>query len=136
MLARWLRAHSNRPSAPFVSVNCPALSNDLMSSVLFGHKKGAFTGAVVDTLGKVQEAEGGTLFLDEVGDLSHDAQARLLRVLNDRSFERLGEPKERTANVRIIAATNLSLESAVKAGRFREERPRVLFALGFSFLSI
>jgi NtrC-family two-component system response regulator AlgB len=121
VLARWLRAHSSRPSAPFVSVNCPALSTEFMSSVLFGHRKGAFTGAVSDSLGKVQEAEGGTLFLDEVGDLSSDAQARLLRFLNDRSFERLGDAKERTANVRIIAATNLSLEAEVKAGRFRED---------------
>ena len=119
VLARWLRAHSNRPAAPFVSVNCPALSTDLMSSTLFGHRKGAFTGAVSDALGKVQEAEGGTLFLDEVGDLSSDSQARLLRFLNDRSFERLGEAKERSANVRILAATNRSLEAEVKAGRFR-----------------
>ena len=119
VLARWLRAHSNRPAAPFVSVNCPALSTDLTSSTLFGHRKGAFTGAVSDALGKVQEAEGGTLFLDEVGDLSSDSQARLLRFLNDRSFERLGEAKERSANVRILAATNRSLEAEVKAGRFR-----------------
>ncbi len=133
VLARWLRAHSNRPSAPFVSVNCPALSSDLMSSALFGHKKGAFTGAVSDSVGKVQEAEGGTLFLDEVGDLSPDAQARLLRFLNDRSFERLGEAKERTANVRIIAATNRSLEGEVKAGRFRED---LLFRLNVVALTL
>ena len=91
VMARWIRAHSPRAGAPFVSVNCPALSTELMSSTLFGHKKGAFTGAVADAVGKVQEAEGGTLFLDEVGDLSPDAQARLLRFLNDRSYERLGE---------------------------------------------
>jgi NtrC-family two-component system response regulator AlgB len=92
-----------------------------MSSTLFGHRKGAFTGATGDAAGKVQEAEGGTLFLDEVGDLGPDTQARLLRFLNDRSFERLGESKERTADVRIIAATNRPLEDAVRAGRFRED---------------
>jgi NtrC-family two-component system response regulator AlgB len=121
VLARWIRAHSPRTSAPFVSVNCPALSAELMSSTLFGHKKGAFTGAVADALGKVQEAEGGTLFLDEVGDLVPDTQARLLRFLNDRSYERLGEPKERRADVRLIAATNRPLEDEVRAGRFRED---------------
>ncbi|APR87490.1 Alginate biosynthesis transcriptional regulatory protein algB [Minicystis rosea] len=121
VLARWLRAHSPRASAPFVSVNCPALSTDLMSSTLFGHRRGAFTGAVADVIGKVQEAEGGTMFLDEVGDLGSDTQARLLRFLNDRSYERLGEPKERKANVRLIAATNRPLEEEVRAGRFRED---------------
>ena len=92
-----------------------------MTSALFGHRKGAFTGAIADTVGKVEEAEGGTLFLDEVGDLTSDAQARLLRFLNDRSYERLGEPKERRADVRIIAATNRRLEEEVKAGSFRED---------------
>jgi NtrC-family two-component system response regulator AlgB len=104
-----------------VYVNCPTLSSDLMSSVLFGHKKGAFTGAIADTFGKVQEAEGGTLLLDEVGDLTPDAQARLLRFLNDRTYERLGEARERRADVRIIAATNKPLEELVQAGKFRED---------------
>ncbi len=121
VLARWIRAHSPRAGAPFVSVDCPALSPELMSSTLFGHKKGAFTGAVADASGKVQEAEGGTLFLDEVGDLGPDPQARLLRFLNDRSYERLGESRERAADVRLIAATNRPIEEAVKAGRFRED---------------
>jgi NtrC-family two-component system response regulator AlgB len=97
------------------------LSSDLMSSALFGHRKGAFTGAVADTTGKVEEAQGGTLFLDEVGDLTVDAQARLLRFLNDRTYERLGEAKDRRADVRIIAATNRPLEEAVAAGRFRQD---------------
>jgi NtrC-family two-component system response regulator AlgB len=92
-----------------------------MSSTLFGHKKGAFTGAVADTVGKVEEAEGGTLLLDEVADLSADAQARLLRFLNDRTYERLGEARERKADVRLLAATNRSLEDEVRAGRFRED---------------
>jgi NtrC-family two-component system response regulator AlgB len=92
-----------------------------MASALFGHRKGAFTGAIADVAGKVQEAEGGTLFLDEVGDLTSDAQARLLRFLNDRTYERLGEARERQADVRLIAATNRSLEEEVRAGRFRED---------------
>ncbi len=121
VMAQWVRAHSPREGAPFVSVNCPALSTELMSSTLFGHKKGTFTGADADAVGKVQKAEGGTLFLDEVGDLAPDAQVRLLRFLNDWSYERLGEPKERTADVRLIAATNRPLEEEVRAGRFRED---------------
>ena len=121
VLARWMRGRGRRADRPFVTVHCPMLSNELMSSTLFGHCRGAFTGAVADATGKVEEAEGGTLFLDEVGDLSADAQARLLRFLNDRTYERLGEAKERRADVRIIAATNRPLEDAVKEGRFRED---------------
>jgi NtrC-family two-component system response regulator AlgB len=121
VLAQWIRAQSPRRDRPFVTVNCPSLSSDLMSSVLFGHKRGAFTGAIVDTSGKVQEAEGGTLFLDEVGDLSADAQARLLRFLNDQTYERLGDPQDRRADVRLIAATNRSLDELVRAGSFRED---------------
>jgi len=121
VLARWIRQHSKRSRNPFVTVHCPMLSTDLMSSTLFGHKKGAFTGAIADAVGKVEAAEGGTLFLDEVSDLSADAQARLLRFLHDRRFERLGEPTERKADVRLIAATNKALEEEVKAGRFRED---------------
>jgi NtrC-family two-component system response regulator AlgB len=121
VLARWIRANSARNDAPFATVNCPALSGDLMTSALFGHRKGAFTGAVADVPGKVQEAEGGTLLLDEVGDLTGDAQARLLRFLNDRTYERLGEARERQADVRLLAATNRDLESEVRSGRFRED---------------
>lgn len=121
VLARWMRKHSHRPEGPFVTVHCPMLSNELMSSVLFGHKKGAFTGAVADAVGKVDEAEGGTLFLDEVGDLSSDAQARLLRFLNDRTYERVGDARERRADVRLIAATNRDLQQEVRAGQFRED---------------
>jgi NtrC-family two-component system response regulator AlgB len=121
VLARWIRRQSRRPEGPFVTVHCPLLSSELMSSVLFGHKKGSFTGAVADSVGKVQDAEGGTLFLDEVGDLTPDAQARLLRFLNDRTYERVGEAMERKSDVRLIAATNRSLEDDVKNGRFRED---------------
>ena len=134
-------------------MNCPALSGDLMTSALFGHRKGAFTGAVADVAGKVQEAEGGTLLLDEVGELTADAQARLLRFLNDRTYERLGEARERQADVRLIAATNRDLEAEVRAGRFREdlfyrlnvvtltlpalrERPEDILLLAHHYLSI
>lgn len=121
VFARFLHDRSPRKNAPFVTVHCPALHGDLSASLLFGHRKGAFTGAHADALGKVQEAEGGTLFLDEVGDLGQEAQARLLRFLNDRSFERLGEPTERHADVRLIAATNRDLEDQVAASTFRED---------------
>jgi NtrC-family two-component system response regulator AlgB len=121
VLARWIRKHSKRADAPFVTVHCPMLAGDLMSSALFGHRKGAFTGAVADAVGKVEEAQAGTLFLDEVGDLTADAQARLLRFLHDRTYERLGEARERKADVRILAATNRPLEEEVRAGRFRED---------------
>jgi NtrC-family two-component system response regulator AlgB len=121
VFARWIRKQSRRADGPFVTVHCPMLSGDLMSSTLFGHKKGAFTGAVDDAVGKVEEAEGGTLLLDEVADLSADAQARLLRFLQDRTYERLGEAKERRADVRLIAATSRPLEDEVRAGRFRED---------------
>lgn len=121
VFARFLHDKSQRRAAPFVTVHCPALQGDLWASLLFGHRKGAFTGAFADALGKVQEAEGGTLFLDEVGDLGADAQARLLRFLNDRTFDRVGEACERHADVRLIAATNRDLESRVEQGNFRED---------------
>jgi NtrC-family two-component system response regulator AlgB len=121
VLARWIRQRSKRAHGPFVTVHCPMLSSDLMSSALFGHKKGAFTGAIADTVGKVETAEGGTLFLDEVADLSADAQARMLRFLQDRRFERLGDATERKADVRVIAATNRIVEDEVKSGRMRED---------------
>ncbi len=121
VFARWMRQQGRRAAGPFVTVHCPMLSSELMSSTLFGHRKGAFTGAVADSVGKVEEAEGGTLFLDEVADLSADAQARLLRFLSDRTYERLGEAKDRRADVRLIAATNRALEDEVRAGRFRED---------------
>ncbi len=121
VLAHWVRRQSRRAGGRFVTVHCPLLSSELMSSALFGHCRGAFTGAVADAVGKVEEAEGGTLFLDEIADLSADAQARLLRFVNDRTYERLGEARERRADVRLIAATNRSLDEAVRAGRFRED---------------
>src|SRR5262249_38963757 len=121
ILARWLRTHSPRQAQPFVTVHCPLLLGDLMTSTLFGHRKGAFTGATADALGKVEEAEHGTLFLDEVAELTPEAQSRLLRFLHDRTYERLGDTKERQADVRLIAATNRVLEEAIQEGRFRED---------------
>jgi NtrC-family two-component system response regulator AlgB len=133
VFARWMRQQGRRVAGPFVTVHCPMLSSELMSSTLFGHRKGAFTGAIADAVGKVEEAEGGTLFLDEVADLSPDAQARLLRFLSDRSYERLGEAKDRKADVRLIAATNRALEDDVRAGRFRED---LLFRLNVITLTV
>ncbi len=121
VLAHLIRANSKRARRPFVTVHCPMLTGELMTSALFGHRRGAFTGAVHDVIGKVEEADGGTLFLDEIADLTADAQSRLLRFLNDRSYERLGESRERKVDVRIVAATNRPLEEAVKAGLFRED---------------
>jgi two-component system, NtrC family, response regulator AlgB len=121
VLARLLHAHSPRRDRPFVVVNCPTLSEDLLASELFGHARGAFTGAVKDQEGRVEAAEGGTVFLDEIGEISPALQSKLLRFLQEKRFERVGETRTRAANVRIVAATNRDLEAEVKAGRFRED---------------
>jgi two-component system, NtrC family, response regulator AlgB len=121
VLARLLHAQSGRRDAPFVVVNCPTLSEELLASELFGHARGAFTGAVRDQEGRVEAAEGGTVFLDEVGEVSPGVQAKLLRFLQEKRFERVGETRTRAANVRIVAATNRDLEAEVKVGRFRED---------------
>ncbi len=119
VLARALHARSSRAAGPFVTVHCPSLSAELLESELFGHVRGAFTGAVRDTRGKVNAAEGGTLFLDEIGDLPPVLQPKLLRLLQERSFERVGETKTQVFKGRIMAATNRPLEAEVAAGRFR-----------------
>lgn len=121
VLARAVHSRSRRAAAPFVTVHCPSLSADLLESELFGHARGAFTGAVRDTIGKVAAAEGGTLFLDEVGDLPLALQPKLLRLAQDRTYERVGESTPRTSDVRIVAATNRDLEAETAAGRFRED---------------
>jgi NtrC-family two-component system response regulator AlgB len=121
VLARLLHAQSARASGPFVVVNCPTLSEELLASELFGHAKGAFTGAVRDQAGRVEAAQGGTLFLDEIGEMSPGLQAKFLRFLQDKQFERVGETKTRQADVRVLAATNRNLEEDVKTGRFRED---------------
>jgi NtrC-family two-component system response regulator AlgB len=121
VLARAIHERSSRANGPFVIVHCPSLSGELLESELFGHVKGAFTGAVRDTEGKVAAAEGGTLFLDEIGDMPAAVQPKLLRLLQDRSYERVGETTTRTANVRILAATNRDLAAEAASGRFRED---------------
>jgi NtrC-family two-component system response regulator AlgB len=121
VLARTLHARSSRVAGPFVIVNCPTLSEDLLASELFGHARGAFTGAVRDQAGRVEAAQGGTLFLDEIGEISGALQAKLLRFIEAKKFERVGETRTRSADVRLVAATNRDLESDVKEGRFRED---------------
>jgi two-component system, NtrC family, response regulator AlgB len=121
MLAKWIHQQSPRHAKPFGVVSCPSLSADLLESELFGHVKGAFTGAVRDQLGRVATCEGGTLLLDEIGDLPLPLQPKLLRFLQDREYERLGEGITRKADLRVMAATSVDLSLAVKQGRFREE---------------
>jgi two-component system, NtrC family, response regulator AlgB len=121
VLARAIHARSPRSGGPFITVHCPSLSAELLESELFGHVRGAFTGAVQDKLGKVTVAEGGTLFLDEIGELPLVLQAKLLRLLQDRQYERVGETRTRACDIRILAATNRDLENAIAAGAFRED---------------
>jgi NtrC-family two-component system response regulator AlgB len=121
VLARALHRNSPYRDNAFVTVACPSLSKELLESELFGHVRGAFTGAVGETWGKVKAAEGGTLFLDEIGELPLEIQPKLLRLLQEREYERVGDPKPRKANVRVIAATNRKLEDLVKEGKFRED---------------
>jgi len=121
MVARHIHELSNRAHHPFVPVNCGAIPADLLESELFGHEKGAFTGALSTRLGRFEYAEGGTLFLDEIGDMSLQMQVKILRVLQERSFERVGSNRTIRCNVRIIAATHRDLEEAIGAGRFRED---------------
>jgi NtrC-family two-component system response regulator AlgB len=121
VLARAIHAQSARASRPFQVVSCPTLSEELLASELFGHVRGSFTGAVRDQPGRVEAALGGTLFLDEIGEISPGLQAKLLRFLQEKQFERVGENRTRHADVRILVATNRDLESDVKVGRFRED---------------
>jgi len=121
VIARWLHAQSQRARGPFVVISCPTLSEELLASELFGHAKGAFTGATRDREGRLEAAQGGTVFLDEVSEVSPGLQAKLLRFLQEKQFERVGENRTRRADVRVVAATNRNLEEDVKAGRFRED---------------
>jgi NtrC-family two-component system response regulator AlgB len=120
-LARAMHQRSLRHAGVFVTVSCPSLSRELLESELFGHVKGAFTGAHADTKGKVATADGGTLFLDEIGELPMEIQSKLLRLLQEKEYERVGESKPRRANVRVISATNRDLARAVQEGKFRED---------------
>src|ERR1043165_6015327 len=121
ILARAIHDNSPQKDTAFVTVSCPSLSRELLESELFGHVKGAFTGAVKDHWGKVKAADGGTLFLDEIGDLPIEIQPKLLRLLQEREYERLGENITRTASLRIIAATNRDMKKRVAEGLFRED---------------
>ena len=121
LLARLIHRESGQPNSPFVAVNLAAIPRELVESTLFGHEKGAFTGAVRQQLGKFELAANGTLFLDEVGDLRYDLQAKLLRAIQESEIERVGGTHPIKTNLRLIAATNVDLDKAVKEGRFRED---------------
>lgn len=121
VIARAIHHESPRASQPFIAINCGAIPKELVESVLFGHKKGSFTGAIADSAGKFREAEGGTLLLDEVGELPLGAQVKLLRALQQREVEPVGEAKPVSVNVRIIAATHRNLRTEVSKGHFRED---------------
>ena len=121
VVARAIHSHSPRRNGPFIAVNCGAIPGDLLEAELFGHVRGAFTGAVRDRVGRFELANGGTLFLDEVGDLPVALQVKLLRVLQARTYERVGDSQSRRTDARIIAATNAELRQAVAEGRFRED---------------
>ena len=121
LVARWIHEKSNRVDGPMVEVNCAAIPSELIESELFGHKKGSFTGAIADRPGKFESANGGTLFLDEIGDMSLDAQAKVLRALQESKITRVGDSKEIKVDVRVLAATNKDLRAEIAAGRFRED---------------
>ena len=121
LIARSIHRQGNRKNGPFVAINCAAIPSELMESEMFGHEKGAFTGAHTRTIGKFEHANGGTLFLDEISALRSDLQAKLLRVLQEREIERIGSNKPIRVDIRVIAATNTNLEDAVSKGKFRQD---------------
>jgi DNA-binding NtrC family response regulator len=121
MVARAIHKHGNRADKPFVAVNCAAIPEGLLESEMFGHRKGAFTGAVTDRIGRFQQADKGTLFLDEIGEMPLALQAKILRALQERVIEPVGDPRERKVDVRVIAATNKNLLDAVANKEFRED---------------
>jgi len=121
LVAQALHQHSARKQGPFVAVNCAAISRELVESELFGHEKGAFTGAEARRVGRFESADGGTIFLDEIGDMLPETQAKVLRVLQERSFERVGGSKTIQVDVRVVAATHRDLERDVREGRFRQD---------------
>ena len=121
VMARFAHSHSGRKDKPFIKINCAALPHELLESELFGYERGAFTGAINDKVGKFEQADGGTLLLDEIGEMSPHLQSKMLHVLQDGTFSRLGGNKVIRVDVRIIAATNIRLESAIANGSFRED---------------
>ncbi|MEI6021946.1 MAG: sigma-54 factor interaction domain-containing protein, partial [Bacteroidota bacterium] len=121
LVARAIYQHSKRAAHPFIAVNCAAIPETLLESELFGHVRGAFTGAVSEKIGRFQKAHGGTLFLDEIGDISPAIQMNLLRVLQEKEFERVGDATPVKVDVRIVAATNQSLVEKVRQGLFRSD---------------
>ncbi len=121
LIARAIHYNSNRSKGPFVAINCGAIPSELLESELFGHVKGAFTGAITNRIGRFEMADEGTLFLDEIGDLDPSLQVKILRALQERVFEPVGSTKSVQVNVRVIAATNVDMERAVKEGKFRED---------------
>ncbi|MBK1832021.1 sigma-54-dependent Fis family transcriptional regulator [Verrucomicrobiaceae bacterium R5-34] len=121
VLARYIHSHSQRKDHPFVTVSCPALPRELLESELFGHEKGAFTGALKKRIGKIEAAKGGTLFLDEIGDLPVDLQPKLLNVLQDRQFQRVGGEQTIPCDIRIITATNIDFKEKIRCNEFRED---------------
>jgi NtrC-family two-component system response regulator AlgB len=121
VLARMIHQMSKRQQGPFVVVNCPSLPEDLLMSELFGHVQGAFTGALHNRSGRAEMAESGTLFLDEIGEIQPKLQSKLLRFLQERVFERVGDSRSLKADVRVLAATSRNLEAGVREGRFRED---------------
>jgi two-component system NtrC family response regulator len=121
VVARFIHQGSRRKHGPFVAINCAALPDQLLESELFGHERGAFTGAVAAKPGRIEQANGGVLFLDEVGEMAPAVQAKLLRVLEEREFMRLGSTRSSHADIRVVAATNRDLHAAMRRGEFRED---------------
>ena len=121
LVARAIYHHSNRNEQPFLAINCAAIPEQLLESELFGHERGAFTGATVQRIGKFEQCDHGTIFLDEIGDMTPATQTKILRVLQSGTFERVGGNAAMKVNVRVIAATNKPLEAAVAAKQFRED---------------
>ncbi len=136
IFSRYIHFTSNRKNENFVSINCAALSENLLLSELFGHEKGSFTGAIEKRLGKFELADKGTLFLDEIGDMSLDTQAKLLRVIEENCFERLGGTKKINVNLRLIVATNKNLSKLIKEGKFREDLYYRINVISFHLLSL
>lgn len=133
LIARWIHEKSDRSDAPIIEVNCAAIPSELIESELFGHEKGSFTGAIKQNIGKFEQANGGTLFLDEIGDMSPDAQAKVLRALQEGKISRIGGDKEINVDVRVVAATNKNLQEEIEKENFRKD---LYFRLGVIVIQV